>query len=510
MNAQTLPTLDTLATSVGADPGLQANASQADIDGGVAAARLMNIVITQAIEKTGVNTDGALSPADLRTISRYIRADDALYAQFVEGHGDDDGNEETGFHLVQGDGGTLKFQGRNFVNTVADAIYHVGFAINKGRFVNEDGNQNEEVADVAGWLNYYVNGENRVYGTNKSETLYSGTYGTALVAAENELFLAYGGNDGVYSGDGDDTVMGGNGHDTLGGGAGDDDLHGERGNDKIWVQEGNDLLVGGAGHDELGGHTGNDTLDGGRGHDKLWAGQGDDMVMGGSGNDTVAGHDGDDSIAGGAGHDQLGGGAGNDTVDGGTGRDTIWSGDGDDSVMGGAQNDRIGTGSGADTVDAGAGRDTVWGGDGTDMLVGGVGRDEIGGGHGDDTVDGGAGRDTLTGGDGNDVFIGGAGRDELLDWEKTQARDMFVFAPGDTGLGGARDVIKGFDAGLDVIDLTGFGGLDFVVDAAFNGAGAQARVSKDLVQIDADGDGIRDAEISVLWVGLLQEGDFLL
>lgn len=54
---------------------------------------------------TGANADGLVTPDELRAMSDHIRGDEALHAEFVEGHGDDEGDEETGFHLVQGDGG---------------------------------------------------------------------------------------------------------------------------------------------------------------------------------------------------------------------------------------------------------------------------------------------------------------------------------------------------------------------------------------------------------------------
>ena len=246
-------TLDTIAQITAQDPGLRGNTSAADIAGGVAAARDMNDVIQEAMDATGVNDDGTLSVADLRTLSAFIRRDADLYERFLIGHGDDEGNEETGFHLVQGDGGTLKFQGRAFINTVADAIYHVGFKIVNGRFQNEDGNQNETVEDVAGWMNYFVNGQNRVYGSNKGETLFSGDYSAPFADAANEIFEAGRGNDKVWAGIGDDWVYAGSGNDVSGGGDGDDALMGEGGRDKLWGEAGNDTLDVGCGDVLLGG-----------------------------------------------------------------------------------------------------------------------------------------------------------------------------------------------------------------------------------------------------------------
>ncbi|WP_299691188.1 calcium-binding protein [uncultured Tateyamaria sp.] len=521
--------LETIATLTEMDPGLRANISDADIQGGADAARQMNEVIEAAMAATGVNADGKLSVADLRTLSAYIRGNADLFETFLIGHGDDEGNAETGFHLVQGDGGTFQFQGRGFINTVADAIYHVGFRIVDGRFQNEDGNQNETVADVAGWMNYFVNGENRVYGTNAGETLFSGTYSDAVIDAADEIFEAEGGNDKIWAGIGDDIVYGGTGHDVTGGGDGDDHLMGEGGHDKLWGEAGDDTLEGGRGDDTLGGGDGDDSASGGAGRDQVWGQGGDDMLWGGTHADTLGGGTGDDSLWGGGGRDKIWGEEGDDVIDAGAGRDTVGGGNGDDRITLGDGND-VGYGEGGDDdIAAGAGRDTVWAHTGDDTVTGGAGNDKIGGGDGADalsgdagddtlfgendadTLDGGDGRDDLVGGNGADVFIGGAGGDILKDWEAGDSRDVFVFAQGDSGLDRkSTDVILGFDSGVDRIDLSAFGGLDYVGEADFSGSGAEVRFDGDYVQIDHDGDGQADERIELRWVQEVVAGDFIL
>ena len=263
----TAPGLDAIARTVLADPGLRAAIPAADIEGGADAARVMNGVIGTAIAATGVNADGRIDPADLRRISDHIRADAALYDRFVEGHGDDEGAVETGFHLVQGDGGTLQFQGRAFVDTVADAIYHVGFTYAGGRLRNEDGNANEQVDDVAGWLNWFLNGENVVYGTDGIDNLYSGAYSAALADAADEVFEAGAGDDAIWAGAGDDVIRAGAGADVAGGGDGDDTIHGDGGDDQLWAGDGADHVEGGTGDDEIGAGAGDDRVMGGDGHD---------------------------------------------------------------------------------------------------------------------------------------------------------------------------------------------------------------------------------------------------
>ncbi|WP_370400998.1 calcium-binding protein [Sulfitobacter sp. JB4-11] len=562
----TPPGLQAIADLVRSDPGLKANIGPADIEGGAAAAELMNGVITTAITALGVNADNKITPDELRSISDYIRADTALYDTFVEGHGDDEGNEETGFHLAQGDGGAYQFQGRNFIDTVADAIYHVGFEYRDGRFRNEDGNENEAVDDVAGWLNYFLNGENRVYGTDGSETLHSGQYSFDLEEANHEIFEAGGGDDSVWAGIGNDTVFGGAGNDVAGGDLGNDVMHGEGGNDSLWGDEGNDILMGEDGNDNLGGGTGNDEAYGGVGLDTIWgeegqdlikAGNDDDVAGGGIGRDTVRGQDGDDRVHGNEGNDLVDGGTGDDFVSGGMGADTLLGGLGNDTIYGedgkdlmkghdGA--DLMGGGKGEDTMSGGQGDDTLYGEEGRDMLKAGQGRDTASGGAGDDTVLGGsgddkliggtgadlikgqagndelfgedgkdvmqgnAGNDTLTGGEGVDRMIGGTGADLMLDWEDTDAADIFVFHAGDSGVGeAARDEVRGFDSGIDRIDLSSYGGLRFEGDGSFAGGGqASVMFADNLVQIDADGNGAADAEIFLTWVNEVQQGDFIL
>ena len=558
--------LEALADFVAADPGLAANIYQSDIDAGVAAARDMNEIYAVSIAATGVNADGVISPEDMHVISDYIRANATLYQEFLIGHGDDEGNEETGFHLVQNDGGAYRFQGRDFIDTVADAIYHVGFDIVDGRFQNEDGDQNERVADVAGWVNYFLNGENIVWGGAENDKLHSGSYSFALDAAADEIFRAGGGNDRVsagagadivFAGDGDDSVDGGSGDDhlmgedgadhvwgaegddliegglgddDLGGGAGNDKLRGEDGHDRVFGDEGDDILDGGAGNDELGGEDGNDTAYGGIGDDKLWGqagndrlfGQdGDDRLGGGAGDDYAKGGNGNDVLSGDEGKDYLNGGSGADEIYGGSGYDRILGADGDDKLYGQEGRDSIKAGRGADELSGGMGADYMLGqqdddllrGDeGNDRMFGGTGNDKLIGGDGRDSVRGDAGDDELIGGNGKDYMVGGAGKDLFRDWEDWDAADVFAFSTGDSGLTEAtRDVIEGFDSGTDLIDLTGYGDIAWQSGANFSGGGAiEVRFDGDHVLIDANGDGTADEAIELKWVNWVSSSDFIL
>jgi serralysin len=138
-------------------------------------------------------------------------------------------------------------------------------------------------------------------------------------------------------------------------------------------------------------------------------------------------------------------------------------------------------------------RMTVYGGPGNDKIIGKpqvVDRQTFYGGPGNDYIEvwgsvtdngfasGGGGNDTLVcmggdegcnlaGGTGDDVLInrgvdnggapsqsymiGGPGRDVMIG---NASNDYFIFATGDTVAGARRDVIKNFQHGIDVIDLS--------------------------------------------------------
>ena len=92
-----------------------------------------------------------------------------------------------------------------------------------------------------------------------------------------------------------------------------------------------------------------------------------------------------------------------------------------------------------------------------DTLTGGTGSDLLQGGAGQDLLDGGAGADILMDGTGSDTLSGGVGA------------DIFVLARD-----GADDVILDYQAGIDRIDLTGWGRIYSVealtIEPTANGA----------------------------------------
>lgn len=189
------------------------------------------------------------------------------------------------------------------------------------------------------------------------------------------------------------------------------------------------------------------------------------------------------TLSGAAGNDTLGGGAGNDTLRGDFGADEITGDDGDDQIFGGQ---------GADTMNGGAGEDALWGGALNDRLAGG---------EGDDTLTGGTGRDTLDGGTEGDVFVFRSVRD--------------------SGVGAAlRDIVLGFEAGVDQIDLSRVdanglvsGNQAFAFVTTLTGVAGQLRVlggANAVLQADVNGDGVADFEVQFTGVATISVNDILL
>ncbi len=298
------------------------------------------------------------------------------------------------------------------------------------------------------------------------------------------------GNDWFDGGDGDDTVIGGAGADRLKGGDGSDtadysvatsgvtvylkytgrDVGGGQGADRLSDIEnltgsdfadrliGDDLaniMSGGAGSDVIKTFEGDDTGDGGDGADKILLGEGNDTGRGGAGNDIVSGFAGEDTVNGDEGNDFLYGGRGNDELNGG---------DGDDRMRGNLNND---------TMNGDAGNDIMRGGGGNDTMNGGAGEDWIAGGNGSDRIIGGAGDDVLIGSTSAAVGDG--------------VEDVFVFENIDgDGIAG-NDRVKGFENGIDKIDITEFFTytfedlLNYVTETTF---GIEIRSDEDSILIE--------------------------
>ena len=114
----------------------------------------------------------------------------------------------------------------------------------------------------------------------------------------------------------------------------------------------------------------------------------------------------------------------------------ISGGAGDDVIRGGARDELLRGVQGNDKLIGRGGDDVVIGGGGNDTLKGGRDGDILNDGAGRDLIVGGGGADYLTASRGADTLIGGAGA------------DIFEFRAG-----GARDRIKDFNTGVDLIRI---------------------------------------------------------
>ena len=393
--------LDRIVEVIKTDAGLARNTAAADINAGAGYANSLNQLVIQAINATSAMADGWITPEDLRAMNAWVRADATRLAGFIALHGDDETAEETGYHLVQNDGGTANYFGKNLINTVADGIYHFGFEIRDNTFLNEDGNANATLSDVGNWLNYFYKGSTWINGTGGADTL------TGDAGAEE--FVGGGGNDVEQAGAGDDLLWGGWGNDTLRGEAGNDILYGDVGDDSLDGGQGSDTYrVSG---NAAGGFQGYDTYadTGTSGTDTLKAiGTGDvDIGLKGWGATT-----------------------GIETVDASGATGTVrLVGDGGGNLLDFRATALVGTNI---VLDGGWGNDTILGSAAADVIVGSVGSDSLDGGQGSDTyrVGRGTAADRITDNDataGNTdtlVFAAGVAAEQL--WFRRVGTDLEI------------------------------------------------------------------------------------
>jgi Ca2+-binding RTX toxin-like protein len=347
--------LDLIIDLAKLDAGLSSWTSATEINAGLAAANDINALIVDAVTATGVNLDGWISRSDLRKVNSWIATNRAsIYTTL---HGDDEADgTATGFHKIQGNGTISQILGNNLIDTVADGIYHLGFAIINDYFVNEDGNANASLSDVSSWINYFLNGRRIIDGSWNNDVI--------LGSEAAEQVVAYGGEDWIETFAGNDLLDGNWGADSLFGGAGMDILDGSWGDD--WLDGGEDgdtylvsgclsgngltfqdydtyldsglhgvdrIVANGPGDVDIGLHgflnTGIDVIDanGTTGSVRLlgwWDNEVFDFsstTLIGS-NLRIDGHYGDDVIYGSATGDTITGGGGNDWLDGGEGADS--------------------------------------------------------------------------------------------------------------------------------------------------------------------------------------------
>ncbi len=143
--------LDQAVTIIYNDKGLQHRISTGDMRIGARSANEMSHLLLEAIEQTNAGATGVFTKEDIKSVNKYLVNN---YADtWEELHGDDEEDEETGYHKVQNDGAKTKLFGKNAINRVFDGIFHLGFETPyKNRLVNEDGDKNASFKRVASWL----------------------------------------------------------------------------------------------------------------------------------------------------------------------------------------------------------------------------------------------------------------------------------------------------------------------------------------------------------------------
>ena len=315
-------------------------------------------------------------------------------------------------------------------------------------------------------------------------------------------FIGTSSDDNVSLLGGDDTFDGGAGNDTVNGDGGNDTLTGGADNDVFVIGTDNgadvitDLTLGedrihltALGISAIEDLSLSDTADGalidfGDGNTVTIEGiatadlSNENFVLTGN---FFFGTSADERVNGKSGVDIMRGYGGNDQLDGKDGDDRLNGGDGKDKLSGGEGNDEL----------AGdAGNDLLLGGDGHDNLFGGENNDRLYGGNGDDDLNGGRGNDLLDGGDGNDILNGRTGKDILTGGADA---DIFVFE-----YDSHRDTITDFEDGVDLLDFSGYFGINSVADLFISQNGTATIITEggpaSVTLLDTDATLITDAD----------------
>jgi hypothetical protein len=144
--------LDYIILYIYNEPGLLRKVSMQDIRVAAKSANAMNVLLVEAIKATHSADDNHISAQEVQDINAYLTTN--YLGEWMRLHGDDEDDEETGYHRIQNDGALGYMYNRNVINTLADSIYHLGFVTTyKHNLTNEDGKKNASFKSVAYWLN---------------------------------------------------------------------------------------------------------------------------------------------------------------------------------------------------------------------------------------------------------------------------------------------------------------------------------------------------------------------
>ncbi len=278
--------------------------------------------------------------------------------------------------------------------------------------------------------------------------------------------------------------------------------------DRVTGLGGNDFIITGLGNDILSGDNGNDVLSDGGGNDSVYAGAGDDLVKVDAGNDVYHGGSGSDTLSFSVIHVGASGGEDNYT---GIKLDRAGKARQDFGEFG------IDEFYGFENATGSYGHDTIYGTNSVNSLMGLSGNDKLYGRGGNDTLTGGSGADLLVGGQGADAIYTDSGN-AAPDTSRDIIRYESLKDSGTTA--STRDVVYGFKAGQDRIDLSKLdanlalkGNQAFKVVTGFTKAFGEIKLVKSgfdtIVQVDGDKDSAVDMTILVKNADLTK-ADFIL
>ena len=144
--------LDAIVPYIYNNEGLLLKVSMEDIRAGAFCANAMNEIIVDSIRATQIAEDDYITADEVKLLNEYIVKNYAN--EWIELHGNDEDDSETGYHRIQNDGAIGAMHNKNVINKLADGIYHLGFYTDdKKRLLNEDGNKNVTFSNVAYWMN---------------------------------------------------------------------------------------------------------------------------------------------------------------------------------------------------------------------------------------------------------------------------------------------------------------------------------------------------------------------
>ena len=232
-----------------------------------------------------------------------------------------------------------------------------------------------------------------------------GTSDTILGSAQNDVLLAYDGDDSIYGGAGADKLQGLSGNDVIDGGAGIDSAYGGWGNDTFIIDTVSDIVSEAAGQ-------GYDTVLSAASY--TLTNEVEALVLTGAASINGTGNTLSNVIVGNSGNNILDGKGGADTLIAGAGNDTYVVDQVGDVVV-----EQVG--GGLDSMQAAANglsqaanvevftlaTGVLWGSgnaEGT-TLLGNAGNNTLFGLSGADSLIGGSGNDTLVGGSGDDIYV---------------------------------------------------------------------------------------------------------